>query len=75
MCLVFILLLRDLDALCGVDVYVDVDVIYKYLCPLCFLNPYNQEGILFSMITYVLHPSCVCVLCTLCIVDVFEFII
>ena len=61
MCLIFILLLRDLCALCDVHlyeyVYVYVDVIYNYLCPVCFLNPHNQEDTLFSMITYVLYPS------------------
>ena len=41
----------------GIYVYVDADVIYKSLCPVCLLSPHNQEGTLFSMVTYVLHPS------------------
>ena len=54
--LIFNFLLRELGALCGVGVYVDgdVDVIYKYLCPVSFLSPHNQESTLFSMIKYVL---------------------
>ena len=50
---------------CGKDV--DVDVIYKYLCPVCFLSPHNQEGTLFSVITYVLYPSCFCKIWALCV--------
>ena len=62
MCLIFILFFRDLGALCGVDVHVDVDVdvIYKCLYPVCFLSPCNQGSTLLSMITYVLYPSCFC---------------
>ena len=80
MCLIFILLLLDLGALCGVDVYadvgVDVNVIYKCLCPVCLLCPFNQEGTLFSMITYALYTSCFCKkLSTVFIVGVFKFII
>ena len=69
MCLIFILLLGDFDTLCGVDVYVDVDVdvIYKYLCPLCLLSPHNQEGTLLLIITYVLYPSCFCKIWALCV--------
>ena len=71
MCLIFILLLRDLCALCDVHLYeylyVDADVIYKYLCPVCFLNPHNQEDTLFSMITYVLYPSRFCKIWALCV--------
>ena len=71
MCLIFILLLRDLCTLCDVHlyvyVYVDVDVIYNYLCPVCFLSPHNQEGTLFSMITYVLYPSRFCKISALCV--------
>ena len=52
--LIFNFLLRELGALCGVDVDVDVDVIFKYLCPFSFLSPHNQEGTLFTMIKYVL---------------------
>ena len=68
-CLIFILLLQDLGTLCGVDVYedVDVDAIYKYLCPVCFLSPHNQEGTLFTMITYVLYPSCFCKIWAVCV--------
>ena len=62
MCIIFILLLRDLGALCGVVVFVYVDVnvyvTYKYLCPMYFLSPNNQEGTLLSMITYMLYPLC-----------------
>ena len=68
-CLIFIFFLHDLGTLCGIDVYldVDVDVIYKYLCPVCFLSPHNQEGTLFSMITYMLYPSCFCKIWALCV--------
>ena len=53
---IFILLLRD------------VDLIYKYLCPVCFLSPHNQEeGTLLSMITYVLYRSCFCKIWALCV--------
>ena len=67
--LIFILLLWDFGTLCGVDVYVDVDVdvLYKSLSPVCFLSPHNQEGTLFSMITYVLYPSCFCKISALCV--------
>ena len=66
-CLIFILLLRDFGTFYSVDVYVYVDVIYEYLCPVCFLSPHNQEGTLFSMITYVLYPSCFCKISALCV--------
>ena len=64
-CLIFILLLLDFGTFYSVDVY--VDVIYKYLCPVCFLSPHNQEGTLFSMITYMLYPSCFCKIWALCV--------
>ena len=66
-CLIFILLLQDFGTLCGVDVYVYVDVVYEYLCPVWFLSPYNQEGTLFSMITCVLCPSCFCKIWAFCV--------
>ena len=68
-CLIFILLLQDLGTLYGVDVYEDVhaDVIYKYLCHVCFFSPHNQEGTLFSMIIYVLYPSCFCKFWAVCV--------
>ena len=66
-CLIFILLLRHFGTLCGVDVYVYVDVLYKYLYTVCFLSPHNQDGTLFSMITYALYPSCFCNIWALCV--------
>ena len=30
--------------LCVMWIYIYVDVIYKYLCPVCFLSPHNQAG-------------------------------
>ena len=53
--LLFILFLRDLD------------VVYKYLCSVCFLSPNNQEGTLLSMTTYVLYPSCFYKIWALCV--------
>ena len=66
-CLIFILLLRHFGTLCGVNVYVYVDVLYKYLYTVCFLSPHNQDGTLFSMIAYVLYPSCFCNIWALCV--------
>ena len=34
---------------------------------MCFLSPHNQEGTLFSMITYMLYPSCFCKIWALCV--------
>ena len=59
-CLIFILLLGDFDTFCGVDVYVYIDVVYRYLSHVFFLKSHCQEGTLFSMITVVLYPSCFC---------------
>ena len=69
----FILLLGDFDTLCGVDVYVDVDVdvIYKYLCPVCLLSPHKQEGTLLLIITYMLYPSCFCKIWALCVLWIY----
>ena len=62
MCVTFVFPLRDLGGLCGVVVFVYVDVnvyvTYKYLCPMSFLRPRNQEDTLLLMITYVLYPLC-----------------
>ena len=66
-CLIFILLLRDFGTLWGADVSVYVYVVYKYLCHVSFLSPYNQEGTLCSMITYVLYPSFFCKIWALCV--------
>ena len=33
---------------------------------MCFLSSHNQEGTLFSMITYVLYPSCFCEIWIFC---------
>ena len=59
-CLIFILLLGDFGTFCGVDVYVYIDVVYRYLSHVFFLKSHCQEGTLFSMITIVLYPSCFC---------------
>ena len=67
MCLIFILLVRDLGALCGVDVYVYVDVIYKYLCPVCILSLYDYICVIPIMLLQDLS--------TLSIMIVFKFII
>ena len=59
-CLIFILLLGDFGTFCGVDVYVYIDVVYRYLSHVSFLKSHNQKGTLFSVITNVLCPSCFC---------------
>ena len=66
-CLIFILLLGDFGTFCGVDVYVYIDVVYRYLSHVSFLKSHCQEGTLFSVITIVLYPSYLCKIWALCV--------